>query len=60
MQVGDTVRLIPLGLPLGQRPPRIGIVLKHWVSVGREYARVATTDGMINVYEARRLEVICK
>jgi len=56
MQVGDTVRLIPLS----QRPARIGIVLKRWVSVGREYARVATTDGMINVYEARRLEVICK
>jgi hypothetical protein len=56
MQVGDTVRLIALGA----RTPRIGIVLKRWVSVGREYARVATTDGIINVYTARRLEVICK
>ena len=56
MQVGDTVKLIALS----PRAARIGIVLKRWVSVGREYARVVTTDGMINVYEARRLEVICK
>ena len=56
MQVGDTVKLIALS----QRPARIGIVIKRWVSVGRLYARVATTDGMINVYEGRRLEVVCK
>ena len=56
MQVGNTVRLIPLA----PRPPRIGIVLKRWVSVGREYARVGFTDGQIIVYTANRLEVICK
>jgi len=56
MQVGNTVRLIPLA----PRPPRIGIVLKRWVSVGREYATVGFTNGDIVTYTARRLEVICK